>query len=432
MKIFGKNWFILVLIIGSILLFIGCGKSEEVAKPVEQVLHVESIFGKVAILADDNEKIEVRVGMKLSQGTVIVTEDKDSRCMLRTPAGSMIKLGGESKLVLAKLYKNNKLNTEKTGLALLAGKVLVKANKLAGNDEFSIKTKTAVAGVRGTQFIVEYYGDKGITKVIVKEGKVAVAQKLAVKMPKALDDMSDDVSKQVSEYSTRMVTASQTIKISQKDNNELSKKCEKIIKASVSNLKNNRSSVKALLKVKLEKLVKKEFASSDVPKAKKMTKKEKAKYEKQDFKDLDNMYKKAIVVAKKIAQAKQKLEMQKRAELAKKQAKLAKKRAKLDRERRIKIAKQLAKDRATLKLARQKAMAKQATIDKKNAAEAAKIADLAKRKAFIVAKATARRIAMEQRRLALEKKINAAKIARQKRIDKENAKYKKNTSADLD
>jgi len=431
MRIFVKKLIIVMLMVGLVFLLSSCGKSEETAKIVEQVLHVETIFGKVFIVTPNDEKINVRTGMKLAQGAVIATEGKDSRCMLRTPAGSMIKLGGDSKLVLSVLYKNNKLNTEKTGLSLLAGKVLVKANKLAGKDEFAIKTKTAVAGVRGTQFIVEYYGDDEVTKVVVKEGKVAVAQKLTVKMPKALSDMDKEVSKQVSEYSTLMVTASQTVSVSKKHCDALSSKCEKIIKASVSKIKNSRSSVKALLKVKLQKLVKTEVASSDVPSAKVMTKKEKAKYEKKDFKDLDVMYKKAVAAAKKIALIKQKLEIKRLKKLRQEQAKLDKQ-AKLNRIKEARIAKRNAKARVAAELIRKKKADEQAVRDRQAATDAAKIADAAKRKAAMDKIKAARKARLERMRQELRKKQQIAASARQRAIDKEKDKYKKNTSADMD
>ena len=63
--------------------------------------------------------------------------------------------------------------SRQVGLALATGAIVSKVQKLAGNDEYQVGTKTAVAGVRGTEFRVSSTtGDS--TEFSVREGVVTV------------------------------------------------------------------------------------------------------------------------------------------------------------------------------------------------------------------------------------------------------------------
>lgn len=64
--------------------------------------------------------------------------------------------------------------TNRRTVRLLIGKVWALVTKLT-EDSFEVETENAVAGVRGTQFLVELTGQK--TRVAVTEGKVAVRSK---------------------------------------------------------------------------------------------------------------------------------------------------------------------------------------------------------------------------------------------------------------
>ena len=76
---------------------------------------------------------------------------------------------------------------EKTSLDLGEGRLLCKPKKLMKDDSFTVKTPTAIAAVRGTEFTVETDAAK-TTRIKVYDGKVKV-----VKRVKPLEDKIDQV-----------------------------------------------------------------------------------------------------------------------------------------------------------------------------------------------------------------------------------------------
>ncbi len=81
---------------------------------------------------------------------------------------TIIKMDSRSTLVIRNL---NRKKESKTMLELLKGRVVAIVKKLMEKDEFSVKTKMAMAAVKGTEFIV----DSGDEKVGVYEGAVEVS-----------------------------------------------------------------------------------------------------------------------------------------------------------------------------------------------------------------------------------------------------------------
>lgn len=69
--------------------------------------------------------------------------------------------------------------TRQVGIALAAGAVVSKVQKLAGNDEYQVGTQTAVAGVRGTEFRVAT-SKSNETELSVREGVVTVIPPQAI------------------------------------------------------------------------------------------------------------------------------------------------------------------------------------------------------------------------------------------------------------
>ena len=82
----------------------------------------------------------------------IITTGIMSSCDIRI-GDSIIRIKEKSKVLISQLLKNG--NVENITLGLDIGKMLCKPKKLIKSESFLVKTPTAVAGVRGTQFSVE-------------------------------------------------------------------------------------------------------------------------------------------------------------------------------------------------------------------------------------------------------------------------------------
>ncbi len=116
----------------------------------------------------------IKVGSKLRRSEVVKTA-KDSRIEITLPDGSVIRLSSESKLVLENIMVSKKKKKKKFSFRLLLGKAWTKVKKLMSKDSsFKVKTKNAVAGVRGTTFRLNVEKDES-TVVRVYSGAVAVA-----------------------------------------------------------------------------------------------------------------------------------------------------------------------------------------------------------------------------------------------------------------
>lgn len=125
----------------------------------------------------------VAIGDTVTESDVIVTGERSS-CDLKI-GGSVIRIKQSSKLEFASLMKGK--DGENTVLDLNEGKLLCKPKKLLKDDKFTVKTPTAIAAVRGTQFTVES-DVKKTTRIKVYDGKVKVAKRV-----KALEDKVDKV-----------------------------------------------------------------------------------------------------------------------------------------------------------------------------------------------------------------------------------------------
>jgi len=219
---------VLFAIFALVFALVSCSTTPpESAQP--QHLVITAIMGKVKAWKTEDKKRDIRVGFKLEEHWVIETLGDESLCQMQTPSGSVIKISGSTTLRLAELYKDSKLAIEKTGLELVAGKILVKARTLSGDDSFSVRTKTAVAGVRGTRFIVAYDNEKG-TQVAVESGKVAVGQPVSVALPSGMTNASREILTALERSTEVVVQPNETVKVTREDNLATQKAVESVVK----------------------------------------------------------------------------------------------------------------------------------------------------------------------------------------------------------
>lgn len=104
------------------------------------------------------EKDEIRTG-------------KDGELSLQLAAGVMMKITASSTLVIEGIARDASGAT--FGLKLQNGSILARANKEGKDLNMTVQSPTAIAGVRGTEFIVDAKAEQ--TAVLVNQGKVDVA-----------------------------------------------------------------------------------------------------------------------------------------------------------------------------------------------------------------------------------------------------------------
>jgi hypothetical protein len=134
---------------------------------------VSALEGK-ADRARGAQRQPLAVGSGLSQGDVIETQ-KDSRLELRFSDASVLRLGPRAKLQLAEAHFGGP-SRRRLSAKLFFGKLWAKVTSvIQGDQKFQVETENAVAGVRGTQFLVDARADKSVL-VRVYDGQVAVAK----------------------------------------------------------------------------------------------------------------------------------------------------------------------------------------------------------------------------------------------------------------
>jgi sulfatase modifying factor 1 len=192
---------------------------------------VASVKGKVEVLIpteDNDSDVElssraVIVGESLSAGATLITAGGASANLLLTN-GTLVQLGGNTKLVLTALYQKSFLGGEqkaselveevspsRTAVDLQEGDLVMEVRKLDKESSFLISTKLAHAGIRGTQFKMSASADwvelsvlegrvdfldaeKKIT--LVESGKKAGTRK---GVPAKLEDISDSERAEIKE-----------------------------------------------------------------------------------------------------------------------------------------------------------------------------------------------------------------------------------------
>jgi len=112
---------------------------------------------------------EVRTGDTLRTGAA-------GRLKVVLADGSVLVVSERSELVIDEHVYRPADGSLSSVLELLGGKVRAVVNEYYGasNAKFEIQTDTAVAGVRGTDFIVTYDGVAGTTEVIGVSGRISV------------------------------------------------------------------------------------------------------------------------------------------------------------------------------------------------------------------------------------------------------------------
>ncbi len=128
---------------------------------------------KVKKSGDILGKSDPKLKMILKAGDVVYTGE-DSRMDVQLQNFGLIRINQNSRVDLDKVITGVNESIE---LGLDKGQVLCKVMRLKKNQSFNVNTPTAVAGVRGTTFLVDAREDKKTSEVAVQSGSVEVTDK---------------------------------------------------------------------------------------------------------------------------------------------------------------------------------------------------------------------------------------------------------------
>jgi len=109
----------------------------------------------------------------LLQSDTIQTGD-DAKVEIQLDEGSVVRVGPSTKFGLSSYAYNG--DSRDTNMNLEEGNLQMKVTKLSGDSEFKVSTVTAVAGVRGTFFYVNYDSKSKEVGIAVFSGKVMVGK----------------------------------------------------------------------------------------------------------------------------------------------------------------------------------------------------------------------------------------------------------------
>lgn len=156
--------------------------------PMSAVAQASGVFhlvkGQVIIVEkgglESDEGRQAQVGDTVSEGTTVLAGE-ESRAAIQMIDGNIVNISPSTKMVFT-TYQNDRAK-KKVRLDVLKGKVRATVKqKYEGTNSsfFEVRTKTAVCGVRGTDFVVSYNPTTNISSVVTFEGLVKVSNLNAV------------------------------------------------------------------------------------------------------------------------------------------------------------------------------------------------------------------------------------------------------------
>jgi hypothetical protein len=149
----------------TVLILIDCGKKQ-----------IETDYAMISFFIGDvskNGSGGLAIGDTISENDIIATGAQSS-CDIKI-GSSIIRVKEKSKMLFSSLAMKD--NVENTSLDLAEGRILCKPKKLLKDESFTVKTPTAIAAVRGTEFTVEADANK-TTRIKVYDGKLQVAKRI--------------------------------------------------------------------------------------------------------------------------------------------------------------------------------------------------------------------------------------------------------------
>ena len=158
-----KKFIFLTLVIA----LAACNKQEtQVKDAAGAVARITFIKGEVSALRG-TEKVALDVGTVLQQGDKVLT-GSEAQVELFLKGQGIVRLSENSELALSVLSEGNK-----TQLGLNSGTGAFFLKKMDRSGDFKVQAPTAVAGVRGTTFLMSV-PEAGTTRIALYDGAIAV------------------------------------------------------------------------------------------------------------------------------------------------------------------------------------------------------------------------------------------------------------------
>ncbi|HON76909.1 MAG TPA: FecR domain-containing protein [Spirochaetota bacterium] len=130
---------------------------------------INFVTGNVKIVNAQGAKADAKIGDSITEGMSVITSGDKSVADVYFGENA-IKILGNTSVEVKTLVMNITKNSEQTVLFVNNGALFSSVKKLSKNDDYRIKSPTATAGVRGTDFLVEEKDGKA--NVACLEGKV--------------------------------------------------------------------------------------------------------------------------------------------------------------------------------------------------------------------------------------------------------------------
>lgn len=131
------------------------------------------VKGDIRVQAKSGGEVKAKVGSKVQEGDTVIA-GTDSRAKIVMVDKNVLNISPDTKIVIEK-YKFDSAKDEKTvSLNVLYGKVRSTVNQKYDGEKnsFNIKTPSAVAGVRGTDFLTGFNPVTNASKIVTFEGQV--------------------------------------------------------------------------------------------------------------------------------------------------------------------------------------------------------------------------------------------------------------------
>lgn len=134
------------------------------------------VKGDIKVKNLKSETSPAKVGTKIFPGETVIS-GVDSRSKIRMSDGNTISVSPSSELKIDKYESAGAEGPRNVELNLVDGKVRSKVEQKYDGDKskFLMKTPTAVAGVRGTDFVTSYSKLTQLTKVVTLHGTVTLS-----------------------------------------------------------------------------------------------------------------------------------------------------------------------------------------------------------------------------------------------------------------
>ena len=159
-------------VLNRIILFVMLGSSFVFANVVGTITALKG----TAFIVRDGKNIQATLGASLNEKDSIKTKDK-SKVQVIFKDETIITIGKKSNFSIDEyLFDDN--NAPKAKFGLISGAMRTITGKIGkiAPDRFSVKTKTATIGIRGTNFSI-LAGADGSTKVFCTFGAISVSMK---------------------------------------------------------------------------------------------------------------------------------------------------------------------------------------------------------------------------------------------------------------